>query len=1182
MARLTERLRGTIGSTVRRTPGAVALRGILIGVWLALVLLAVAWHAPGFWRSPEEHLADARELAEQGRIEEALALMERRLAGHLDDPGVQTFRGYLELRLGEPSRAAAHFRSALEREVGSPQATLGLVTALAQLGDEAGAREVLERAPTEGWGFEPRHRAAQLWDRLAERRRALEELETLLEEGALGSPAERHQVAAEALALAEAEELWPRALAHADRLHGLATSPAERQQAQWHRGLALRALGRHAEALEAFGRAGGAGLEAQAELALQLERFGEATRHLRELVERHPDEPRHTRRLAWALERAGERAAAERLYRDLASAGALDRKSRIRYAWLLNAAKRHGEAWELLEPLPRPAPDAALHRLQARTAFWAGEAAAAPLLSAWVERRPRDADSWLLLAQAWQRRGAERRAAHALRTYLALHPDDTAARLELAGILLRIGSAGEAAALYRQALEERPDDAGLLEALGLALESAGHLEEALPYTRRAAELAEAPSPALYLRLGRLHRWLGRPAEAVPWYRRYLAAPLPEAERRQGTGELALALLETGREEASLAQLEGLLSETPDDPDLLLLAARAATGAARPLQAAAYLDRLAGRRPLSAEEARWRADQRRAGGDLEGALAGLEELLARESLQGEAEPDLLEALGDLRLELGRPAAAAETYESLTTGRRTPRIEIQRARALGAARAVPEALAAYRRAVELGGEDPELRLEAARLAARGQRFEEALEHYDAAIAVRGPAGLRVEVARANLGAGRFAAAEHRAREAIAAGEDPWPARLALAQSLHLQGRPAQAEAILEPLVAERPDDLEGLVWLARASMAQDRHLRAYRLFGRAARAEAQEPERLWLSAGTAALARGDHSRAADALGRAAELGADPVALEAAGRRLDEATAPRLALPLGAFGDSNDLELSGAGLGGEIWAGDAARLWAEVVGGTVRQGDARFDRTVAALSLDHLFPTPSIEITGRLGVEDFRDAERLSVGSLGIHHHREDGSRLGAILERRSFWSGHDRRDPRTFNRVVDLESLGPAARIDEVRGYLQWVQGEERRLRLDLAGNRFGDGNRRAWLYGHYQIPLTTAVGRWTVIRPNLYLESFRDEVPAYFSPEAHGTLGVMFHTIRTSGPWRLEMEANPQWLWSDGDSGIGAHGVLDLQRRIGPAEAGVGLFGFYDDREDYWLWRLAGRITFGWR
>ena len=96
----------------------------------------------------------------------------------------------------------------------------------------------------------------------------------------------------------------------------------------------------------------------------------------------------------------------------------------------------------------------------------------------------------------------------------------------------------------------------------------------------------------------------------------------------------------------------------------------------------------------------------------------------------------------------------------------------------------------------------------------------------------------------------------------------------------------------------------------------------------------------------------------------------------------------------------------------------------------------------------------------------------------------------------------------------------------------------------------------------------------------FYEGFADTESAYFSPENHLSLGLILQDIEHLGPVALDLEINPQLITTDGDTGWGGHWHLKATYDGEHIFAGGGLFGFYDDNDDYLLWRLAGQV--GWR
>jgi hypothetical protein len=147
----------------------------------------------------------------------------------------------------------------------------------------------------------------------------------------------------------------------------------------------------------------------------------------------------------------------------------------------------------------------------------------------------------------------------------------------------------------------------------------------------------------------------------------------------------------------------------------------------------------------------------------------------------------------------------------------------------------------------------------------------------------------------------------------------------------------------------------------------------------------------------------------------------------------------------------------------------------------------------------------------------------------------------------------------------------------RGLVE-IPGRNNQLtRFEPGIEKFQDGNRRTFAYLHFEIPTANSPRNWTVIRPNVFFETFRDRQPGYFSPRRHLTLGTMWHTIRRYARWEVESEINPQLLLTDGAVGAGGHGVFNVAAKVGPTSLSGGAFIFWDGLEDHLQWRLAGRV-----
>ena len=247
-------------------------------------------------------------------------------------------------------------------------------------------------------------------------------------------------------------------------------------------------------------------------------------------------------------------------------------------------------------------------------------------------------------------------------------------------------------------------------------------------------------------------------------------------------------------------------------------------------------------------------------------------------------------------------------------------------------------------------------------------------------------------------------------------------------------------------------------------------------------------------------------------------------------------------------------------------------------VRSSSTRSARaTVGSVFIDGLFPVPQLELRGALGQERYNAANR-AIGRAEGRYWFSSTTVIGASINRETLLSARDGDDPREFNRIVDLAALGPDLGVSRLEGFLELRDQHDRSLRGSSGEEWYEDGNRRDFLYVHYQVPVKTDATSWIVIRPNVYTESFLTPGPFYFSPRSHLTVGTMFHAIFTHPRWTFEAEINPQILRTDGATGFGGHGLMSLNPRFGRVIAGGDAFIFYDDLVRYRNWRAGGHVS----
>lgn len=846
----------------------------IIGLWAVSVVAAVRWKYPDFWAEPYGYYQEARFFRERGRNYEALAVMDKALHRDPKNVGYLSYRGFLLLDSHQDAEAREAFRQALDLNADNDDARYGLIEVYRRQGQrhemERLICEVRNPAPTDTVGL---RRRGQVLSELGLQEQALTDLCQALDTEP-ASPG----LLREAASAANAKGDWQKAIELYDQLIAISPEQTVVQQAQLGKGEALRALDRPQEALEAFGAAGPSALRPRAEVALQLERFADAEALYTQLATQRPDDPQVLADLAYAQEHNGHPAAAESTYHVLRSMGPLSATAAVRFAWLLDKRHAYAEALQVLNGAAQQT--AEIDALRAQTHDWLRtNLKPNQILVALPTPPPAPAPQPVAAPQpappaapvpAVEPLTPEQ----GLRQELAANPENHAARLQLAKLHLAAGRVAEAEAGYREVLKGNAGPAEQSTALLALADICEQHHRTAEAARLLARLSGSPgplhgSPQLALRIGRLLQWNNRAAEALPWLERAAGALPPGQPQREARLRQGQALLDTRRPAEALPIFADLLQAQPDKAELLLDGARAASDAGQPAQAAAYLDRLATQRPLTLQESRWHAGMLRAAGrnnDARRAYAALEQ-------SGEADPQSLEALGDLRMSSGDAAGALEAYHRLPQPAPAERAarDLKLARTAQAAGDRSEAEAAYRRA-EAEAASPAVTLETARFFLSTGQPGKALPYLEQAAASAKDPALERQLAETYLSVGLHASAEAAAKRLLARDAADGQAALLLARAQHLQGRDQDADqtlARLGPSVASTPQALELRGYVA---MAQDRHLEAYRLFEQLANRPGIAPEtrqRALLWQAKAARMRGDLGRAEETLQQAREL-------------------------------------------------------------------------------------------------------------------------------------------------------------------------------------------------------------------------------------------------------------------------------------------------------------------------
>lgn len=1250
------------------------IRFLLIALWLVVAVVFLIRYHPEIFERRETQFEQARQLALQGDVAASLQGIKGLLLEDPENIELLQYRGYLELELGRFEEARHTFLRIMQQVPRKWPARLGLARALTGLSRPKDALKILQEIEGARLNRQELKERGKFLGALGAHRPALEDFLSLLKDEPDDS-----ELLGEAMSMALALEDWDLVASLGARLQQAALRPEDRLRAIESQAMAWRAQGELERAYQLYRQASTPdNLEARATLALQLERFSEASRLFRLLIEIHPNQLEHMEQLAYALERSGRIEDAEQVYRRLLSAGRPEAHILVRHAWLLNRQGRYAEAWSMAGRLPQsPKQKEEWVELRARTALWAGRtadaeiwfeklAAAQPdneevqrqwarilkekghlqpaetiylrLISknndrealveyAWLlnsqgryqeawewlsshadpekgnagelelwartalwagfpdraewflkqlwQERQQAWDLWSSLADSYQSAGRSRNAVEALKIFAARPPGPNLdSRARIAGILQAQGKVHQALSHYLELRRLEPDNPKWVWALAQIHESQGDLPVALDFYLAAWKLGMERSTELFLRIARIYRWLGRPKEAVKWFQRSLEWFSSESPPPEIVVELARAQLESGDPAAALNTLATLPAGADSVPEALLTGARASSLMQDYQLAARFLERLRRRRVLNHQQKFWLAGLYRSSGRNAEAIELFRELALTTAPQKKAS---LEALGDLLLDSGDAASALQAYRELLDGKGSAELHLKRARAAARAGRTEEAAASYHSYMRQNPHDVPSQIESARFFASMRRFEEALAVVEKLPSNQLTPAVSMEIVRWYLATGRFEEAESKARKVAELLSSDLQARLLLAQSLFLLDDTDSAADILETLHREHPDHPEVLRRLGEVAASRDRHFEAYHYYRKAIDQGAEFQDELWLRASRSARIRGDLSAASDGLVQALQLGASGEPAGKAAEAVHRALRAKVYFPATGWSDRNDLSLYQAGIGASYWLHRLGRLRFQFLRGELQQRETGFTRSSGRFSLEEVFLTPAFDFSLTAGVEDYARGGDLITGGVKGRYHFRDGSFAGGGFQRQTLLSEHDSREVRQFNRIIDLESLGPDFRIHRFFGFFDKVVGTDRRWRVESGVDSYQDGNSRFHAYSHYQIPLSSREESWLAFRPSFYIESFERENPFYFSPDSHFSLGAGIHAIRKFQSWDLELEFNPQWIGTEGNTGVGGQAVLNLMGSWKGLEWNAGGFLFYDDRNQYLLWNVAGTV-----
>ena len=1122
-----------------------SLNLIIVFIWLAATWGFIYWLNPTFWRSHYDHFLEAQEQLTQNNLHKALDEMSEALAGDPDNVGYLVFAGYIELDLGHLKSAERNLKKALRLNPKNVEALLGLAKAYAAKEKKENAQGILQKLNRAEMSKEQLHRRSQIYSSIGDFELAFQDLKYLIQ-----SYPQDHDLIFEAMKLAAAVQDW----------HYITSLPYEFIQkysdtpmgltANDKIAMALRAQGKYKKAYSLYNQSPSPeNLQARAELALQIKNYDTAAKLYGKLVHSRPQNWKNRKDFAYTLYKSGQLEEAQKEYLEIISHGAADTQTRVRFSWLLNELKKYNRAWEILFPLPRPHKNIDVLELQAKTAYWA-------------------------------HRFAE--AAKLYKFLVEYNPHDVKTREEYTFILWQLERFHQAIAQCHKLLALKPQNKDYLISLGELYQQLENTKKAIFYYGKAVEISEKPQEILYLRLARLYRGNGKLDQSKYWYELYLKVATDSKLSQQAESEYAGVLLESGHPTQSLPIITSVIGKNPNNADYLYLGAKAASEAKQSRKAFQYLEQLSKLRPLTMKEKIWLAGQYWLVDDLEKALELYEEIREVNSSS-----EILEAIGDLRFDIGDYQKALNAYfqigdrDNIDSSSFPPDILLKIARTAVRVGNMELASISYTEYLKARPSDTLIHLEAARFFSSINNFNKALHHYQKVIQDKGSQGLGVEMVKINLALKKYSEAEKWALAALESGEDRQTASLLYAQSLHFQGKSVKAEDILQRYMEKYPHDAKAMVLLAYIAMELDRNLEAYYLFGKAIQSGATEKDKLWFSRGEAARKRGDFSRAARNYSQARKAGLHSDELNLAEDKLRKSTSSTAVIPVIIYRDNNALNITELGLSGSMWLNKAARLTIQDYRGKIEQDMYGFWRNTVILSAENIFLKPEIRAGGNIGMESFDDtgeykANNLLVGKIKANYYFKDSSHLGVLVRRKTFWTQQEKREPRHFNRIVDLSAIKPDFRIDEVKfSFNKVFQPYHSHWRIDFGKDWYSDENSRSWAYSHWQYQLMDKPHKWLAIRPNIYYESFRNKEKAYFSPRSHFSIGGMVHYLKDDSFFNFEAEFNPQIQITEGEMGFGGHGLFDININFGLIKLGVGIFGFYDGNDNYFLWQVIG-------
>lgn len=451
--------------------------------------------------------------------------------------------------------------------------------------------------------------------------------------------------------------------------------------------------------------------------------------------------------------------------------------------------------------------------LRARHHLSRGELDAAEALV----REKNHADAFHILGLVRLRRGEPEAAEALLRRAIERDAAVAAYHSDLGNALQDRGQLAEAIACYRRALRLHPGFAEAWNDLGTARYARGELEAALECYRQALRLRPDHLVA-HANLGAVCRRLGLLREARRAFQRELVLRLKVAfhslwPKRLDLAAAAQAQLDAGNASQAIAIAQ--LDNTNSQQTLKVLSA-------------AYLRQ--GKLDEAIVAARRAGDAPSLGRAL--AKAGKAEEL-EEVVKKEPQPELLAALGELRLRRGDAAAAQSLLErALALRPNDARLHTALGDAFHRLRQHAPAEAAYHRAIELEPMRLPVRIRLSELLRETDRLDEAEAAARAALEIDDEAAAaHVVLGMARRAKGRAKQAQESFERAVALDPRHVQAMRQLVHALRDDERLEEAERHLRAALRARPDDPALLADLGMILADQMRHDEALALLERA---------------------------------------------------------------------------------------------------------------------------------------------------------------------------------------------------------------------------------------------------------------------------------------------------------------------------------------------------------------